>query len=230
VESFRGLRTDEDFTAVTEIENTSPESFLYQCGYLSVRKKEGRELTLDYPNMEVLSSVAKLFLYGKFNLSSSGIASLDMEKAVLSGDAEGIVKIYNALLASLPYDIYEREEAKYALAREQEEAIIKIPCAESFYHALLFALLWASRVNTVAENHSYWGRSDIEAEKNGRRYVIELKVATGGEAAKKAAGEAMRQIREKGYADKHAITGAILIAVAVDRERRRVAEYVIEKL
>jgi hypothetical protein len=45
---------EEDFTSVAEIEDASPESFLYQSGYLSVRKKDDRELILDYPNMEVL--------------------------------------------------------------------------------------------------------------------------------------------------------------------------------
>jgi hypothetical protein len=153
-----------------------------------------------------------------------------MEKVVSHGDAEGIVKIYNSLLAGLPYDVYVREDAKYAQTLEREDTIKTVPYAESFYHALLFTLLWASRVNTVAENHSYWGRADVEAEKNGYRYVIELKVAEGEEESKKAADEAMRQIREKGYADKYASTGATLIAVAVDKEKRRVAGYVIEKL
>ena len=231
VENFRGLRADDEFTSVSEIENASPESFLYQSGYLSIRKRDGRELILDYPNMEVLSSVAKLFLHGKLNSLSSGTVSLNMEKAVSRGDAESIVKIYNSLLASLPYDLYEREEAKYAQARKRKETVIEaFSYAESFYHALLYTLLWASRVNTLAENHSYCGRSDVEAEKDGRRYVIELKTADGEEAAKKAAGEAMRQIREKGYADKYAHTGATLIALAVDKEKRRVAEYMIEKL
>ena len=60
--------------------------------------------------------------------------------------------------------------------------------------------------------------------------MIDLRRAGGEEAAKKAAGQAMKQIREKGYADKHTYIGAILIAMAVDKEKRRVAEYVIEKL
>ena len=142
-----------------------------------------------------------------------------------------MVRIYNSLLASLPYDLYEREEAKYIRAREQKEAIIEtVPYAESFYHAMLFTLLWSSRVNTSAENHSYWGRSDVEAEKNGRRYVIELKVAEGEEAAQASANEAMKQIRERGYADKYAHTGATLIAIAVDGVKRRVAKHIIEKL
>ena len=231
VENFRGLRTDDEFTAITEIEMASPESFLFQSGYLSVREKNGRELTLDYPNMEVLSSVAKLFLYGKYNLRSTGSMSLDMEKAMSIGDSEAMVKIYNSLLASLPYDLYERGEHKYM--SNWKEKYAPAPYAESFYHALLFTLIWASRVNTTAENHSYWGRSDIEAEKNGYHYVIELKVAEGEEAVKKAAGDAIRQIKEKGYADKYTKNtnkGVTLIALAVDREKRCVTEYVIEKL
>ncbi|MDR1873542.1 MAG: PD-(D/E)XK nuclease domain-containing protein, partial [Synergistaceae bacterium] len=139
---------------------------------------------------------------------------------------------------SIPYDIYEQEGRKYARERERgRECGIVTPYAESFYHAVLCSLVWASRVNTAAESHSYWGRSDIEAEKNGHRYVVELKVAEGKEAAEKAADEAILQIRKKGYADKYAsltVTCATpsttLIGLAVDQTRRRVGGYRIEKL
>ncbi|MDR1874847.1 MAG: PD-(D/E)XK nuclease domain-containing protein, partial [Synergistaceae bacterium] len=145
--------------------------------------------------------------------------------------------------------IYEREERKYT--ERVRDADYTPSRAESFYHALLFALIWASRTPTTAENHSYWGRSDIEAEKNGHRYVVELKVADGKEAAEKAADEAMRQIREKGYADRYkenrkSVRGSAtlesttlgsttrgsttLIGLAVDRSARRVGGYRIEKL
>jgi hypothetical protein len=67
-EAFRGCEVPANFTSITEIERASPESFLFQSGYLSVRKKDGKKLILDYPNMEVLSSVTQLFLYGKFHL------------------------------------------------------------------------------------------------------------------------------------------------------------------
>ena len=65
---------------------------------------------------------------------------------------------------------------------------------------------------------------------NSLRAVLALEGHQGGKAAKKAASAAMKQIREKGYADKYARTVATLIALAVDKEKRRVAEYVIEKL
>ena len=68
-------------------------------------------------------------------------------------------------------------------------------------------------------------RNYTEAEKNGRHYVVELKVAEGKEAADKV----MKQIR-KGYANKYASVGATLVAMAVDRERRRVGGCRVEKL
>jgi hypothetical protein len=240
VENFRGLSVDDEFTLVAEIERASPESFLFQSGYLAVREQRGRNLVLDYPNKEVLSSVARLFLYGKFELPGIRATANDLGEALGNGCAGELVKVYNALLASLPYDLYEREERKYAREhRRKQEGGISVPYAESFYHMILFALIWASQVNTTAENHSYRGRSDIEAEKNGHRYVVELKVADGKEAAEKAADDAMMQIREKGYADKYAETGVTqgsttrgsttLIGLAVDRTARRVGACRIEK-
>jgi predicted RecB family endonuclease len=81
----------------------------------------------------------------------------------------------------------------------------------------------------VAENHSYKGRSDIEAEKNGHYYIIELKVSQGKENAERAAKTAIRQIREKGYADKYTGMDATLIGIGVDNEARRVGGVKIEK-
>jgi hypothetical protein len=230
-ENFRGFPTDDEFTLTPEIERAPPESFLFQSGYLSIREKSGRKLILDYPNMEVLSSVAKLFLREKFAIPDAGFATVELEEALTRGDAESIVKTYNALLASLPYDIYERETRKYD-AEHAKTVVSTAPYAESFFHALLFSMLWSSRVNTTAENHSYKGRSDIEAEKNGHCYVIELKVAEGKEASEKAAEAAMRQIHEKGYADKYAQNAkkdVTLLGLAVDKHARRVGRAIIER-
>jgi hypothetical protein len=177
--------------------------------------------------MEVLSSVTQLFLYGKFRLDRLAAEVTDLEKALSEGNAEALVRMYDRLLTTIPYDIYEREEKKYARAGTDKNSRI-YPLAESFYHALLFSMLWAACARTTAENHSYKGRSDIEAEKNGHRYVIELKVAEGKDASDKAAETAMRQIHEKGYADKYA-EDVTIIGIAVDRETRRIGASKMER-
>jgi hypothetical protein len=228
VEIFRGFPTDDEFTLTAEIEQAPPESFLFQSGYLSVREKNGRKLLLDYPNMEVLSSVARLFLREKLEISNAGFATVELEDALTRKDAESLVKTYNILLTSLPYDLYEQENRKYEIERVKKGTVSQY--AESFYHALLFTMLWSSRIHTTAENHSYKGRSDIEAEKNGHRYIIELKIAEGKEASEKAAEAAIRQIHEKGYADKYAGQDVTLIGLGIDRQARRAAKARIEHL
>jgi hypothetical protein len=220
-ESFRGPETDDEFTSAAEIERSSPESFLFQSGYLSIREAKGRKLILDYPNMEVLSSVAKLFLRDKFGIIHAEPAALDVEEAIGRGDVEKVITTYNSLLAALPYDIYERERPKYAEERKKGERYV-LRYAESFYHALLFALFWSARIRTTAENHSYRGRSDIELEKDGHRYIFELKTANGKNAAEKATEAAKAQIRHKGYADKYVNKRRTLVGLVVDQSTRRV--------
>ncbi|MDR0653071.1 MAG: ATP-binding protein [Synergistaceae bacterium] len=226
-EAFRGCEAHENFTSVAEIERASPESFLFQSGYLSVRKKEGKKLILDYPNMEVLSSLTQLFLYGKFHLEGFAAEAGDLEKALSNGDAEVLVRMYDRLLMTIPYDVYGREERKYEEANASPKYKV-YALAESFYHALLFSMLWSSCIHTTAENHSYKGRSDIEAEHNGRCYVIELKIAEGNEAAQKAAEAAICQIHKKGYTDKYIGKDVTIVGIAVDRVSRRVGASKIE--
>ena len=221
-EDFRGMVEHEDFTSVTEIELAKPASFLFQSGYLTVREKKGARLTLDYPNKEVLSSMATLFMYSKFGNQSSGGLKLDLEIALANGDADALVTFYRRTLAAIPYEIHAKEAKKYEL--EQAKGDLSMSnLAESFYHAVLFTMLWASGVTTLAENHSYRGRSDIEVLHRGHVYVVELKVVDGTEASERAADDAMAQIHAKGYAEKY--EGARLIGIAVDRQARQVGAY-----
>jgi hypothetical protein len=65
VDKFRNFPVERAFlTSPEEIESTSPQGFLYQTGYLTLRKYEG-EYTLDYPNREVESALMECrFLNG----------------------------------------------------------------------------------------------------------------------------------------------------------------------
>ena len=226
-EDFRGKSEDKGFTSVTEIELAKPSSFLFQSGYLTVREKKGPKLVLDYPNIEVLSSMAYLFMYSKLAKLDAGNLRNLLAESFDEGRPEDLITYYNQALAAIPYDIYEREERKYS---EAHASIIMNNLAESFFHALLFTLIWAARLTTVAENHSYHGRSDIEIIKGGHHYVIELKIADNEPECEIAADEAMAQIRQKGYADRFALGEATLIGIAVDRTARLVKAHRLEKI
>ena len=212
---------------MTEIESTEPSSFLFQAGYLTLREKKGPKLVLDYPNTEVLSSMAYLYLYNKATVSDPGNVKNLLAESFDEGRPQDLVLYFNQLLASIPYDIYVREERKYS---EAHSDILFNNLAESFFHALLFTLIWAARLTTVAENHSYHGRSDIEIIKNKHHYIVELKIADDEVTCEKAADDAMAQIKEKGYADRFGAGEATLIGIAVDRKARRVKAHRIKKL
>ncbi|MBR0518650.1 AAA family ATPase, partial [bacterium] len=63
-DDYRHLKVKSDFTNSSEIEHASPESFLFQTGYLTIEKydDEKDEITLDYPNKEVRESLPNLYL------------------------------------------------------------------------------------------------------------------------------------------------------------------------
>ena len=226
-EDFRGKTEDEGFTSVTEIELAKPSSFLFQAGYLTVREKKGMKLILDYPNEEVLSSMATLFLYSKLTKLDAGNIRNLLAEAFDEGRPQDLIPYFNQVLAAIPYDIYEREERKYS---EAHSSIIMNNLAESFFHAMLFTLIWAARLTTIAENHSYHGRSDIEIIKNHHHYIVELKIADDDASCEQAADEAMAQIKAKGYADRFAPGEATLIGIAVDRKARLVKAHRIKRL
>ena len=62
VEEFRMLPVTDDFAeSPGDLDETTPEGFLHQAGYLTLRPgTNGGELSLDYPNTEVLKSMSKL--------------------------------------------------------------------------------------------------------------------------------------------------------------------------
>ena len=61
-EEYRHIKVTNDFISSQEIEHADAPSFLYQSGYLTIEKKEGQLLTLDYPNKEVLNSISSMYL------------------------------------------------------------------------------------------------------------------------------------------------------------------------
>ncbi|MDR1793409.1 MAG: AAA family ATPase, partial [Bacteroidales bacterium] len=61
VEQFRNLPVSKEFARNPgEIDSASPEKFLYQSGYLTLREGTTDDYSLDYPNTEVLNSMARL--------------------------------------------------------------------------------------------------------------------------------------------------------------------------
>ena len=60
-QEFKGL-IEGGFLSKRDIDQATPESFLTQAGYLTIKKREEESYTLDFPNDEVRRSFCELIL------------------------------------------------------------------------------------------------------------------------------------------------------------------------
>ena len=203
-EAYRHLVVKESFANSQEIERARPESFLYQAGYLTIEKWEEQSLTLDYPNREVLDSIAGMYLEHVYNVERYDSIGSDLWHALSEGDVSRGVQLYNTALASIPY---------HDLARRDE----------SLYRSLFLMLLRGAGITAHGEIPSNRGRSDVLVLFPHRVVVLEFKLARSAGEIDGLRTEGQRQIEEKGYAkpfdaDQRAVTSAVVIIDAAKRE------------
>jgi hypothetical protein len=225
VDQFRNLPVQRSFlTSPGEIESTPPYGFLYQAGYLTLRKKED-EYFLDYPNFEVLSAMSAYCIQNMLREDDvAGGLFKNVRSAVDKQDAVTLVKVFNLLFASISYDDHRRNSN------------------ESFYRATLQAFFLGAGIRADIEVPNNLGRSDIVAQYKDKTVVIELKRVKRADASAvrlqgvtdedssddaqtvvKASAVGMGQILEKEYGNAYA--SALRLACAIDADRRRIGAY-----
>lgn len=201
---FVNKRVSTDFISRRPIESTSPESFLFQSGYLTIKDKENNFYYLDYPNTEVKSSFNDLFLDSIFELDNES----DLKYHIISGfkkkDFEEVFKQFQLTFNQIPYPLYKNKQE------------------ENIYHVVLLTLLWASGIKTTAEDMSNLGRSDIVIEFADSIYVMELK--------RSSAKKALDQIKDKAYYKKYIEQdkNIFLVGIEISDEKRNLEKYIIE--
>jgi hypothetical protein len=224
VEQFRNFPISDDFLYhSTEIERAKPESFLFQTGYLSLRKESGNSLVLDYPNTEVLNALSTLVSQNIMEDQTDDFTYCrnDFLIGLEDVDYDLVVSVFNRLLASIPYDDFTaagRQSVRFNRYKFQVQ--------EWLYRSNIISFLRGCGVVVVAEMHTNLGRADLVITYMDKIWVIELKVAFAGESKKKKAEEAYKQIIDGNYAKPY--TDAVCIGMAVDDTVRQITEYRIE--
>ena len=205
LEKFRHTMVSELFIGALEIEQAAPESFLFQAGYLTIEKVQDQLLTLDYPNKEVLDSLSAMYAASVYKISEPDLTAYSLWQAFANGDVDRVKLLYNAALASMPYDLFTKAD-------------------EGFYKAVFLALLRGAGIKSMGEVHSSRGRSDVEVVTPARVFVIEFKTAPGQKKAAPLAIAALEQIETRGYAEKYAAEGrgVVKTAFVVDLEKRAI--------
>jgi len=176
-----------------ELDTFRSEALLFQSGYLTIAERERRGTRtvyrLDYPNFEVRSSfnmgLAEHLTGCGQKFSTSGEGFLE---ALGRNDFPTFRRKINALLDGIPYPWHDSgKPADY----------------ESWYASLLYMCFRTTEVELRAEEATSRGRSDMVLLHGRQVFVLEFKMADDGSGTQKGLDRAIRQIRERGYAEKY---------------------------
>jgi hypothetical protein len=125
-------------------------------------------------------------------------------------DFERIREIFFSLYASIPHDWFRNNG---------------MDTFEGYYASVFYASFAALGLDIVPEDVSNHGQLDMAIRFNGQVYLFEFKVVEG-----EAEGRALRQIKDRQYADKyHALEQPIhLIGVEFGKKARNVVGFEVE--
>ena len=204
-EEYRHIKVSSDFADTHEIEKATPESFLYQSGYLAIEKSEGDTLTLDYPNEEVRKSLVRMYLDEIYHVKRYITVGAQLWDALSNGDIAQAVELYNMAISGVPYDDFPNRN-------------------EYWYRSLFMMLLKGAGIVSYAEVHTFRGRSDLLIQFNNLVVVLEFKFAQKSSQVEDKMKEGILQVESREYAKSYASEGRrVITAVLVaDDEKRQI--------
>ena len=227
-DEYRHIKVKSNFTNASEIEHASPESFLFQTGYLTIEKwdDEKDEITLDYTNEEVKESLPNLYLYNIYNITDYLKLAYEILDSLKIGDMINVMLIFNSILARIPYDDYSNDiinKKSIELLNEEQRKIFEnlmYSKKEKWYRSLFIMLLSVVKVQFYPEVHTNTGRPDIVIPFDDKIIIIEFKLAqtSNDVVTKKKEGEEQIKKYLSAYIDKKIIT-AVFVA---DDEKRQI--------
>ena len=211
-----GMVGNEALLSAFDVDEMAIEALLFQTGYLTVLDHENRNgvirYRLGYPNREVRQSLNERLLMALLPDDSRQRADDGpLRELLAANDFTGMEALFRDIFAGIPYQWHTRNN---------------IQEYEGYYASVVYSYFAAHGLDLVVEDSSSAGRADMTVRFNGAVYVFELKTVPKG-----ATGEAMRQLREKGYADKYRGLGqpVHLIGVEFSKEDRNVAAFEVER-
>ena len=191
-----------------------PLPMIYQSGYLTIKdyREERQTFLLDFPNDEVrrgfVTLVSNNYLKPKDSVESWINKLLD---ALEDDDMDQLRDVFTAFLASVPYEMRRKENE-----RERERY---------FHYTFYLIMRLISTYLVYTEKCQSQGRVDCVIETKTNIYIFEFKLDG-------TADEALRQIKEKGYATEYLADGRPIrmIGCSFSSETGTIGEWKCESL
>ena len=212
-------RMQSDFSLLSsfDVDLIEPEALLFQAGYLTIRSAtpatpwEEPIYTLGYPNHEVEMALNRALLPA-YGVPARQIATtaLKIRQSLREADWIGLEGQVRSLFASIPSDWYRSN-----------------PLAgfEGHYASVFYSHFAALGLDVRVEDATSHGRIDMTVRHAGQVFLFEFKVVE-----RQAGGEALAQIRARGYADKYLGRGepVHLIGITFGRAERNLIGFEVE--
>ena len=204
-EELEGFAAGEmDFYVAFEQAET-PIPILYQSGYLTIKRFDGYDYILGFPNEEVRVSFLKglATYYTKKTATENNSVIQKILRAIRNHDIDAALTTLRSFFSSIPYDAEKQDEHHYKTV---------------FY--LIFRL--ASEYCVRTEERSAAGRCDALIETNDTIYLFEFKQDGTAE-------EALRQIDDKGYAIQYDAGAKTIVKVGVnfEKDKRTIERWIV---
>ncbi len=178
-----------------DVEKINPLTLLFQSGYLTVAQTFTRRQRLMFelkvPNLEVKIALNDHFINGYTDLVNEKIGIQDhLYTCLEKGDIDGMIKVIRRLFKSIPWRNFTNNDlADY----------------EGYYASVLYAFFSSLDAEVIPEDIDNHGQVDLTVKLGAHIYVMELMVVDkeNAEGMDQDNNPALKQIREKGYADKY---------------------------
>lgn len=196
-------------------DSINPLPILFQSGYLTIKDydREYQLYRLGFPNDEVRYGFLYNLLpaYTAITSDKTGVSVMEFTKAVKEGDVDGFMEKLKGIISGIPYDSVTE---KNLVLREQN------------YQAAVYLVFALMNEFVRTEVHCATGRIDCTVETPDKIYLFEFKLTSKGSAE-----DALKQIKDKMYADRYAGSGKMVIAIGAsfDEEKRTIKEWLVEK-
>ncbi len=196
----------DELNSTQELSEISDLALLTQTGYLTIKKQISENLvTLNYPNVEVAKSMARL--YSSELVSSAHEAALSCAASL--GSAKKLIAALNTILLNIPYHSYPLDN-------------------EAKVRAILVVCFGALGYEICAECVNAKGRSDLEVLLDNKYFVFELKFAQNPEDESLLLTKAIEQIKDRAYgAQKYPQLEHIHVALVFSKSSRTFEKYAI---
>ena len=216
-DKYEEITVPENFSDKREIESASVESFLFQAGYLTIKKKLLNEFVLGYPNEEVRSSLADMYLDDVYHIEGYISLGNAIWKSLEDENIENLVKSFNLAISGIPYeDFSENNKLEESLQEYLDQR------KESWYRSMFVMLLRGAGVIYYAEVHTFRGRSDVVIIFKNKVVVVEFKLAKNSSEVEKKRKEGEDQIKSRDYSSAYkGINKKVINLVLVANDEKR---------